>query len=93
MKEEVIKLEIEDHINLVLSIQNELYEGVKIISDAIVKTIGKGKKVLIFGNGGSAADAQHIAAEFTGRFIKERKGLPVIALSTDTSAITAIGND
>lgn len=55
--------------------------------------ISCGNKVLVFGNGGSAADAQHIAAEFTGRFVKERKGLPAIALTTDTSALTAIGND
>ncbi|WP_345955893.1 D-sedoheptulose 7-phosphate isomerase [Mucilaginibacter sp. PAMB04168] len=52
-----------------------------------------GNKVLLFGNGGSAADAQHIAAEFTGRFVKERRSLPAIALTTDTSALTAIGND
>ena len=48
---------------------------------------------MICGNGGSAADAQHIAAEFTGRFLKERIPLPALALSTDTSALTAIGND
>lgn len=59
----------------------------------INKTILNGHKLLIAGNGGSAADAQHIAAEFTGRYVKERKALPAIALSTDTSALTAIGND
>lgn len=59
----------------------------------IIDTIGKGKKLLLFGNGGSASDAQHIAAEFTGRYVRERKGLPAIALTTDTSALTAIGND
>jgi len=53
----------------------------------------KGRKILICGNGGSAADAQHIAAELTGRYKIERKGLPAIALTTDTSALTAIGND
>jgi phosphoheptose isomerase len=52
-----------------------------------------GGKTLLFGNGGSAADAQHISAEFTGRFVKERRSLPAIALTTDTSALTAIGND
>lgn len=57
------------------------------------ETLKNGKKILIFGNGGSAADAQHIAAEFTGRFVKERKAYPAIALTTDTSALTAIGND
>ena len=51
------------------------------------------KKILLCGNGGSAADAQHIAAELVGRFQKERRSLPAIALTTDTSALTAIGND
>jgi D-sedoheptulose 7-phosphate isomerase len=56
-------------------------------------TIGGGGKILLAGNGGSAADAQHIAAEFVGRFVRERRSLPAIALSTDTSAMTAISND
>ena len=60
---------------------------------AIVEAIKQGHKILIFGNGGSAADAQHFAAELTGRYKRERRGLPAIALTTDTSAITAIGND
>ncbi len=60
---------------------------------AIEKTIKRGGKVLIFGNGGSAADSQHFAAELTGRFQKERAGLPAIALTTDTSSITALAND
>jgi phosphoheptose isomerase len=55
--------------------------------------LAAGKKVLLCGNGGSAADAQHIAAELVGRFVIERRGLPAIALTTDTSALTAIGND
>lgn len=59
----------------------------------IVEAIKQGHKILIFGNGGSAADAQHFAAELTGRYKRERRGLPAIALTTDTSAITAIGND
>lgn len=59
----------------------------------IARCIKNGHKVLLFGNGGSASDAQHIAAEFTGRFVKERRSLPAIALTTDTSALTAIGND
>ena len=56
-------------------------------------TILRGGKILIAGNGGSAADAQHIAAEFVGRFVRERMSLPAIALTTDTSALTAIAND
>lgn len=61
--------------------------------EMITATISSGSKVLLAGNGGSAADAQHIAAELTGRFVKERKGLPGIALTVDTSALTAISND
>jgi len=59
----------------------------------IAKRLKTGHKLLICGNGGSAADAQHFAAEIVGRFEKERKGFPAIALTTDTSALTAIGND
>ena len=60
---------------------------------AIVKCLRKGNKVVLFGNGGSAADAQHIAAEFIGRFKSNRKSLPAIALSDNPSTITAISND
>lgn len=60
---------------------------------AIHQSLLQGGKLILFGNGGSAADAQHIAAEFVGRFIKDREPLAAIALTTDTSALTAIGND
>lgn len=60
---------------------------------AVVDAFRQGRKVLLFGNGGSAADAQHIAAEFVGRFMPDRRPLPAISLSTDTSALTALGND
>jgi D-sedoheptulose 7-phosphate isomerase len=63
------------------------------IAERIAGSLKNGGKVLLAGNGGSAADAQHIAAEFVGRFINDRAPLPAIALTTDTSAITAIGND
>ena len=53
----------------------------------------KGRKILICGNGGSAADSQHMAAEFVGRFVKERQSLPAVALTVDTSLLTAVGND
>jgi D-sedoheptulose 7-phosphate isomerase len=59
----------------------------------IVKSLRAGGKILFFGNGGSAADAQHLAAEFTGRYLKERPALPALALHGNSSAITAIGND
>lgn len=61
--------------------------------DALTAVMANGGKVLLCGNGGSAADSQHIAAEFVGRFIDERRPLPALALSTDTSALTCIGND
>lgn len=59
----------------------------------ITKALKNGRKIIIFGNGGSAADAQHMAAEFIGRYLIERKSIPAIALTTDTSILTAIGND
>ena len=67
-----------------------------LISDvgiAMQTCIKNGGKILIMGNGGSAADSQHIAAEIVGRFKKERKGMPAIALTTDTSILTSVGND
>ena len=70
-------------------IQSYIYTACVIVTD----TLAHGNKVLLCGNGGSAADAQHIAAELTGRYKTERRGLPGIALTTDTSALTAISND
>jgi len=63
------------------------------LASDITAAIGTGGKLMLMGNGGSAADCQHIAAELTGRFERERMGLPAIALTTDTSALTAIAND
>src|SRR5271165_3360921 len=63
------------------------------VSELLVDTFDKGNKVLLFGNGGSAADAQHIAAELVGRFAFDRPALPALALSVNTSCVTAIGND
>jgi D-sedoheptulose 7-phosphate isomerase len=68
---------------------NAIQEAASVLIDAFKN----GGKVILFGNGGSAADSQHIAAEFIGRFQKERKSLPAIALTTDTSILTALGND
>jgi D-sedoheptulose 7-phosphate isomerase len=69
--------------------------GASIVEAAVLITncLQSGNKVLLFGNGGSAADAQHLAAEFVGRFVRERAGLPAIALTTDSSILTAVGND
>jgi D-sedoheptulose 7-phosphate isomerase len=63
------------------------------VSELLVDTLRKGNKVLLFGNGGSAADAQHIAAEFVGRFAFDRPALPALALSANSSCVTAISND
>jgi len=63
------------------------------VVNEITKSLKKGGKVILFGNGGSAADSQHIAAEFIGRFKKERKSLAAVALTTDTSILTALSND
>ena len=62
-------------------------------AQTLADVIRQGNKVMFCGNGGSAADAQHLSAELMGRYLKERNPLPAIALTTDTSALTAIGND
>ncbi len=72
---------------------NETKQLIQEVSDEIIKAYKNGKKTLIAGNGGSAADAQHIAGEFVSRFYFDRPGLASIALTTDTSILTAIGND
>jgi len=66
---------------------------IKEISDLFIESLKKGGKVILFGNGGSAADAQHIAAEFIGRFKKDRSALAAIALTTNTSILTSLAND
>ena len=65
----------------------------ELMAEEIAKAFRRGNKILLCGNGGSAADVQHIAAEFIGRFAIERKSLPALALTTDTSILTALGND
>lgn len=90
----IIKERFEEHIAVAqLVMQSEILEQVNRISKVIKEAIADGNKVLLCGNGGSAADSQHLAAEFVGRFQKERQGLPAIALTVDTSILTAVGND
>ncbi len=91
----IIKKNLQDSIAVkekILADANLLAAVEKVIT-TIVTAYKKGKKVILFGNGGSAADAQHIAGEFVGRFYKERKSLPALALHANTSVVTAIGND
>jgi D-sedoheptulose 7-phosphate isomerase len=89
----MINREMDGHIKTVQktveNLQSYIYTACVITTEALQR----GNKILLFGNGGSAADAQHIAAELSGRYKSQRRGLPGIALTTDTSALTAIGND
>ncbi len=84
---------LKEHIEVFGRIESECGESIEAAARLIYNTFSKGGKVLICGNGGSAADAQHLAAEFVGRYESERRALPAIALTTDTSALTALAND
>ena len=81
------------HEKMVQGLNEQIKKTIEAVVDAIYHALNKGNKVLVMGNGGSAADAQHLAAEFVGRFLVERKALPAVALTTDNSIQTAIGND
>lgn len=83
---------IKESAEVISSLSSHSEEIMK-MADIITNCLKNGNKILIMGNGGSAADSQHIAAEIVGRYKKERKGYPAIALTTDTSILTAIGND
>lgn len=91
--------EIKDYLNESINVKTRLLNDeitIRKINKAfnlILESLDKGGKIIFAGNGGSAADSQHLAAEFVSRFMFDRPGLPSIALTTDTSVITAIGND
>lgn len=89
---EMIKNEQMAHLKVFESTM-ALSQDIEKACEMVIKTLKQGGKVLVCGNGGSAGDSQHFAAELTGRYKTERKALAGIALSTDTSALTAIGND
>jgi D-sedoheptulose 7-phosphate isomerase len=87
---------IEQRISESIQVKQDLFtqtDLIQVMVDRIIAAFQNGNKLLICGNGGSAADAQHIAAEFVGKFLHERQALPAIALTTNTSTITALGND
>ena len=88
----IINYEFNAHIKVANALHN-LTDDVANSAQLCINCLRDGGKILIFGNGGSAADAQHIAAELVGRYKTDRKGLSAIALTTDTSALTSIGND
>lgn len=83
---------LRQHMECLRGLENEA-AAIERIGTLLSAAIGRGRKILICGNGGSAADAQHFAAELVGRFERERSAWPAIALTTDTSILTAIGND
>ena len=88
---------IEHFVNESVRVKSEFFQNnatlIAETAEKMAQALRDGRKVLLFGNGGSAADAQHIAAEFVGRFIPDRIPLPALSLATDTSALTALGND
>jgi D-sedoheptulose 7-phosphate isomerase len=85
--------QLEASISVKKKLSNAQIDDIYRIGQRIIDAYSRGNKLLIFGNGGSAADAQHLAAELVGRFMRERQALPAIALTTDTSILTAVGND
>lgn len=90
---EIIQNSLTSHLDLFQKTQKHIISAISDAGDSCVNALLGGKKILLCGNGGSAADAQHIAAELTGRFMLDRMPLAGIALTTDSSALTCISND
>jgi D-sedoheptulose 7-phosphate isomerase len=90
---DVVKAQFEDSLRVKRVFLDDYADATARAGEVLVAALRAGGKILLYGNGGSAADAQHIAAELVGRFVRQRDGLPAIALTTDTSALTAIAND
>src|SRR5512133_1279140 len=88
-----IKKQLQGHRAMIDLLERELSSGIADMAGLISTALAGGNKLLVMGNGGSAADSQHFVAEIVGRFKMERRALPAVALSTDTSILTAIGND
>jgi D-sedoheptulose 7-phosphate isomerase len=93
MTSDIIRNNIERSLEVHGRLLNECLPALTAASDALVAAYRAGHKALFFGNGGSAADAQHLAAEFVGRYLRERDPLPALALNANSSAVTAISND
>ncbi|PUE66653.1 D-sedoheptulose 7-phosphate isomerase [Arcobacter caeni] len=93
MQKQTIKDEFLAHLEVINLTIKAIEDKLEKASLLVIETLRNGNKILLCGNGGSAADAQHIAAELTGRYKSDRRGLPAISLTTDTSALTSIGND
>ena len=91
--EQILRANIERSIETHGRLIAECLPAIAAGAEALVLAYRKGHKAIFFGNGGSAADAQHLAAEFVGRYLRERRPMPALALNTNSSAVTAIGND
>jgi D-sedoheptulose 7-phosphate isomerase len=89
----VIQDQLRESAQLKLKLAEEMPEKLLAVAEELTACLKSGKKILLCGNGGSAADAQHLAAELVGRFRKERRALAALALTTDTSILSAVGND
>ncbi|MCB1064622.1 MAG: D-sedoheptulose 7-phosphate isomerase [Verrucomicrobiae bacterium] len=90
---DTIESTIAEHLQVVAAFREACSGTIEAIADACIESIRNGGKICFFGNGGSAADAQHFAAEFVVRFVRNRRALPSIAFTTDTSILTACAND
>lgn len=93
MTSEIVRANIERSIEVHSRLIHECLDTIAAGADALIAAYQTGHKALFFGNGGSAADAQHLAAEFVGRYLRERGPMPAMALHANSSAVTAIGND
>ena len=91
---EIVRQHLQDGIRVKEALlQDESVDLIGKVAEAITAAYRGGRKVILFGNGGSAADAQHLAAEFVGRYRRDRRALPALALTVNASSVTAIGND
>jgi D-sedoheptulose 7-phosphate isomerase len=93
IEKKIIINSFKNHSGLVEQTLERQTDNIAKAASLIINNYNDGGKVVLFGNGGSAADAQHLAGELVGRFLLKRKSLPAIALTTDTSVLTALGND
>ena len=93
MTDNILRKNIESSIEVHSRLLEACLPAMTVAADALIAAFRSGHKALFFGNGGSAADAQHLAAEFLGRYLRERSPLPAVALHANTSAVTAIAND
>jgi D-sedoheptulose 7-phosphate isomerase len=93
MSKDILRKNIESSIEVHGRLLRECLPTLTVAADALITAYLSGHKAIFFGNGGSAADAQHLAAEFLGRYLRERRPLPALALHVNTSAVTAIAND